>query len=65
MMEDGDAYGGLSCGVAIDIMSESGGWIETRVECSDEGEWYLPGLYAPGQIPYGLSARLPNKRRFL
>lgn len=65
-MEDGEAYGGLSCGAQIDIQSDTGAWFEARVEYSSTDEaWYIPDVHAPGQIPYGLHVRLANRSRFL
>jgi hypothetical protein len=34
-----------------DGMRMAGKWIDTRLEADEDGEWYLVGLYGPGQIP--------------
>lgn len=66
LMADGQTYGGLHCGDPVDILSESGEWIEACVEyAGGQGEWYMPGLYGPGQIPFDLQVRIPDRRRFL
>ena len=54
----------LHCGDYIEIErfiiaeTEKRIWLSARVEYAyDRDDWYLAGLYAPGQIPAGLTAR--------
>jgi len=53
----------LHCGNCIDVLREvvtetsKSAWIPTRVEMSEGGEWYLVGMYKPGEIPYGMTVR--------
>jgi hypothetical protein len=42
----------LHCGTIMQAMTQ-GQWMNTRLELSASSEWYLVGLYRPGQIPAG------------
>jgi len=57
---DGSYHGGLHCGDNLEVLCERV-WTSTTVESgfNDDGEddWYLTGLYKPGGIPNGLTAR--------
>ena len=54
--QEGESCGGLYCGNVIEILTEPGTWVSTRVEYAQD-EWFLTGLYKTGEIPYGLTAR--------
>ena len=64
---DGSYHGGLHCGATLEVrqnyFNDNGeyAWAKTRVESgyNDKGEdeYYLVGLYKPGEIPYGLTVR--------
>ncbi len=48
----------LHCGMVIEVRSNDIPiWTTTRVEANSSGEWYLVGLYKPGEIPAGMEAR--------
>jgi len=58
--EDGTYSGGLRCGDGLEFRtvdftkSRLGdeAWVHTSIEyCHTEQEWYLVGLYSPGEIP--------------
>lgn len=58
LLDNGTLYGGLHCGRGLKI-NKDGKWIDTRVEFSHESDdWYLVGLYRPGEIPYDLRVRI-------
>ena len=65
---DGIYHGGLHCGTTLEVCQKnpkSGEyeWITTRVESAyseevGEEDWYLTGLYRPGEIPDDLTVRI-------
>jgi len=60
---DGTYYGGLHCGETIEVFRDvetdtvRAAWVPARVEADVDGEWYLAGMYKPGEIPSGLMVR--------
>lgn len=60
---DGATYGGLNCGDTIEIFQDDT-WEFVRIEMAAGGEYYIPGVYGPGLIPWHLPARNPGARGF-
>jgi len=56
----------LHCGDCIEVQrviiteDSKDVWIPTRVEADVNDEWYLDGLYNPGEIPRSLAVRFPS-----
>lgn len=51
---DSDEYD-LHCGMTFEVLID-GRWVPTRIEFSSD--WYLVGLFEPGNIPVGLKVRM-------
>lgn len=50
-------HDGLHCGEPLEVQLPTGEWIQTRIEMTAKGEWYLMGTPYHGDLEY-IKARI-------
>ena len=43
-------HDGLHCGTTLEVQLSNGKWKATRIEMAEDGEWYLDGTTAKGNL---------------